>query len=83
MLSRGSKNKGPASLLWVEETSSRGSDFDSADSMSRVPHPFMSSGSGERDDSPAWDGGRSSSAPDADDSGAAALPKRPFKVTQP
>ena len=82
MLSRGSKNKGPASLLWVDETSSRGGDFEvSADSLSRVPPPFMSSGSGEPDDSPAWDGGGSSSAADADDSGVAAVPKRPFKVT--
>ena len=76
MLGRPAKNKGPASLLRVDETSSRGGDFESTDSLdSRVPPPFMSSG--EPDDLLT----RPSSAVDADDSGVAAVPQRPFKVT--
>ena len=82
MLSRGSKNKGPASLLWVDETTSRSSDFDAADAMSRMPPPFTRSGSGEPDDSRAWSGAASSSAAAADEPAVAAVPKRPFKVTR-
>ena len=81
MLSRGSKNKGPASLLWVDETTSRSKDFDAADGMSRMPPPFTRSGSGEPDDSRAWSGAASSSAAAADEPAVAAVPKRPFKVT--
>jgi hypothetical protein len=80
LLSRGSKNKGPASLLWVDETTSRSSDFDAAEQVSRMPPPFTRSGS-EPDDSRAWSGAASSSAAAADEPAVAAVPKRPFKVT--
>ena len=81
LLSRGSKNKGPASLLWVDETTSRSSDFDAAEQVSRMPPPFTRSGS-EPDDSRAWSGAASSSAAAADEPAVAAVPKRPFKVTR-